>query len=144
MQAGWQWLPQEADFHINCLEFKAALFALQTFATRLVGEHFRLLIDSTTAGSCTNHIDTSRDSHHCNEKPSAFRNLFVGSPHPWDQRVSSVSTPPWEIKRHCSRTTKRLAQRRCGSLGGAALVNTGVVASATQPADAEPVPLVPR
>ena len=44
----------------------------------------------------------------------------------------------------CSRATERLARRLCGSLGGAALVNTDVVASATQPADAGPVPLVPR
>ena len=36
----------------------------------------------------------------------------------------------------CSRATERLARRLCGSLGGAALVNTDVVASATQPADA--------
>ena len=40
----------------------------------------------------------------------------------------------------CSRATERLARRLCGSLGGAALVNTDVVASATQPADAGPVP----
>ena len=99
MQEGGLWLPQEADFHINCLEFKAALFALERFATRLVGEHFRLLTDNTTAGSCTNHMDTSRDSHHCNEKPSAFRNHFVGSPHPRDQRISLVGTPPWEIRK---------------------------------------------
>ena len=39
---------------------------------------------------------------------------------------------------HCSRATKRLARWLCGSLGGAALVNTDVVASATQPADAGP------
>jgi len=44
----------------------------------------------------------------------------------------------------CSRATERLARRLCGSLGSAALVNTDVVASATQPADAGPVPLVPR
>ena len=34
--------------------------------------------------------------------------------------------------------TERLARRLCGSLGGAALVNTDVVASATQHADAGP------
>ena len=38
----------------------------------------------------------------------------------------------------CSRATERLAPRLCGTLGGAALVNTDVVASATQPADAGP------
>ena len=61
-----QWLPEEAEFHINYKELKAALFALQSFETQLVGKHVRILVHNTTAVSCIRHKGTSH-SDTCND-----------------------------------------------------------------------------
>lgn len=64
--AGGNWLPEEARCHINVLELKAALFALQSFRLSLRGKHVRIMLDNTTAVACINHMGTSH-SDLCND-----------------------------------------------------------------------------
>ena len=42
VSSGGHWLPVEAEFHINYVELKAALFALQCFQDQLCGRHVRI------------------------------------------------------------------------------------------------------
>ena len=64
--SGGQWLPHERVFHINYLELKAVLFALQCFQEQLEHKHVRVLIDNTTAVCCINRMGTSH-SDACND-----------------------------------------------------------------------------
>ena len=64
-RTGEQWTEEEAKAHINCLEMKAALLALQSFSTTLSGTHVRLELDNTTAVSYINCMGGSR-SKECN------------------------------------------------------------------------------
>ena len=66
IKAGGQWLPCEAQFHINYLELKAVYFALQAFEQHLRGKHVRVMIDNTTAVACVSHMGTIH-SDSCNE-----------------------------------------------------------------------------
>ena len=59
-------MPEEARFHINYLELKAALFALQSFQNSLGGKHVRIMLDNTTAVGCISHMGTSH-SDECND-----------------------------------------------------------------------------
>lgn len=58
--SGGLWLPAEASFHINYLELKAAVFALQCFLTKIRNKHVRLLFDNSTAAACINNMGTSQ------------------------------------------------------------------------------------
>ncbi|MDD9816660.1 MAG: reverse transcriptase domain-containing protein, partial [Gammaproteobacteria bacterium] len=49
IQTGGPWTREEARYHINTLELKAAFLALQTFAGRLTHSHILLLMDNRTA-----------------------------------------------------------------------------------------------
>ena len=64
-RTGGQLTEEEAVVHINCLEIKAVLLALQSFSTTLAGTHVRLEIDNTTAVSYINCMGGSR-SKECN------------------------------------------------------------------------------
>ena len=64
--SGGLWLPAEASFHINYLELKAAVFALQCFLTKIRNKHVRLLLDNSTAAACINNMGTSH-SDGCNQ-----------------------------------------------------------------------------
>ena len=64
--SGGQWLPHERAFHINYLELKAVLLALQCFQRDLENKHVRVLIDNTTAVCCVNRMGTSH-SDACND-----------------------------------------------------------------------------
>lgn len=66
-RTGGQWTEEEAKAHINCLEMKAALLALQSFSTTLSGTHVRLELDNTTAVSYINCMGGSR-SKECNRQ----------------------------------------------------------------------------
>ena len=61
-----RWVPEEARFHFNYLELKAALFALQSFQKSLGGKHVRIMMDNTTAIACVSHMGTSH-SDACND-----------------------------------------------------------------------------
>lgn len=63
---GGTWSAEEQMYHINYLELKAALFALQCFRAAIVGKHVRLLLDNSTAVACINHMGTSH-SVNCNQ-----------------------------------------------------------------------------
>ena len=65
VSSGGVWLPVERTFHINNLELKAAFFALKSFLVQIQGKHVRLMLDSTTAIACLNHMGTSH-SDSCN------------------------------------------------------------------------------
>ena len=60
---GGHWSPAEAELHINGLELKAALFALQSFKHHLNGKHVKLMIDNTTAVYIINNMGTSHSDH---------------------------------------------------------------------------------
>ena len=60
---GGHWSPAEAELHINALELKAALFALQSFKHHLNGKHVEFMIDNTTAVCIINNMGTSHSDH---------------------------------------------------------------------------------
>ena len=57
---GGRWSPSEAENHINCLEFLAALFAIQCFQSSLSGKHVKIMIDNTTAVSVIGELKQPR------------------------------------------------------------------------------------
>ena len=60
-QRAWgDWSVKEAKNHINWLELKAALFALQTFYSDTSNTHIRLMIDNTTAVACINKMGSTK------------------------------------------------------------------------------------
>ena len=63
------WTPQEAEEHINYLEFMAAFFSLQAFVTNLNNKHVRLKIDNTTAVAAINNTGNTH-SVKCNKVAS--------------------------------------------------------------------------
>jgi len=48
LSTGGMWTAAEAALHINCLEPKAAQFALKSLCRGLTGQHIKLLTDNTT------------------------------------------------------------------------------------------------
>ena len=52
---GGMWTQDERTAHINCLEMKAALLALQTFASAKQNIHILLLLDNSSAIAYINH-----------------------------------------------------------------------------------------
>lgn len=62
---GGNWSSEESKNHINVLEMKAALFALKSFASRLIGKHVKIMIDNTTAVYVINNMGTSHNDK-CN------------------------------------------------------------------------------
>ena len=66
VRSGGLWLPEEKEFHINCLELKAAFLGIKAFRDILRNKHVRLMADNTTAVACINHMGTSH-SEPCND-----------------------------------------------------------------------------
>lgn len=60
------WSEDERLLHINALELKAILFALQAFGLELYGKHVRVFCDNTTALSYVNEMGGMK-SDACNE-----------------------------------------------------------------------------
>ena len=58
ISSGGQWTASEREFHINYLELKAVLMALEGFWSKVTKQHVRLMIDNTTAVCCINKNDT--------------------------------------------------------------------------------------
>ena len=75
-RTGGLWSSKEKCLHINCLELKAALFALQTYVSDLQQKHVRMLIDNTTAVACINHMGTSH-SLLCNSITQEIWNFCI-------------------------------------------------------------------
>ena len=88
ISAGGQWLPAEADQHINCLELAAVFLGLQTFCTQLRHTHVCLHIDNTTAVTYINNMGGSH-SLACNAKAREIW-LWCTSRHIW---LSAVHLP---------------------------------------------------
>ena len=87
-RSGGLWLPNEAIFHINYLELKAAFFALQCFETKISNKHARLLLDNSTAVACINNMGTSH-SVTCNQMAFSIW-LWCRDRHVW---VSAAHIP---------------------------------------------------
>ena len=49
---GGMWTADEASDHINCLELKAALFALQSLCKYKINSHIQLQSDNSTTVAC--------------------------------------------------------------------------------------------
>ena len=56
MTASGNWSSEERLLHINALEIKAILFALQAFTRELGGKHIKVLCDNTTAVNYVNEM----------------------------------------------------------------------------------------
>ena len=78
VHSGGQWLPVERMYHINYLELKAVFFALQCFLSKLQNKHVRLMIDSTTAVACINHMGTNHLLS-CNQITQATWNWCISN-----------------------------------------------------------------
>ena len=60
ISTGGDWSLEEKTFHINVLEIKAALYALQTFCKDMHNTHIQLKVDNTTAMAYINHMGGSK------------------------------------------------------------------------------------
>lgn len=60
MTAGGSWSLEEKLLHINALEIKAILFALQAFTPELGGKHIKVFCDNTTAVTYVNEMGGTR------------------------------------------------------------------------------------
>ena len=65
VSTGGRWSPDESEYHINCLELKAALFALKCFRDSISGKHVKIMIDNTTAVAVIQNMGTCH-SDSCN------------------------------------------------------------------------------
>ena len=65
VSTGGAWLPDEKLMHINVLELKAILLALNSFV-KTIHEHIKIMSDNTTAIHCINKMGTSHsmECHH--------------------------------------------------------------------------------
>ena len=88
ISAGAQWLPAEADRHINFLELAAVFLGLQTFCAQLRHTHVCLHIDNTTAVTYINNMGGSH-SLTCNAKAREIW-LWCTGKHIW---LSAVHLP---------------------------------------------------
>ena len=68
--------PAEKIFQINCLEIRAAFFALKCLLSKLQNKHVRLTPDTVTAVSCLNHMGTNH-SVPCNAITQAVRTWWL-------------------------------------------------------------------
>ena len=59
------WTAEEAMLHINCLELKAALFALQSLYMGHKNTQIRLLSDNCTTVACINKFGSTKEK--CND-----------------------------------------------------------------------------
>ena len=59
------WTAKEAMLHINCLELKEALFALQSLCMGYKHTHIRLLSDICTTVACINKFGSTNEK--CND-----------------------------------------------------------------------------
>ena len=59
VRSGGNWLPVEAQFHINYLELLAAFIALKCFEEKVSGKHIRLMLDNTNAIAWIKNMGTS-------------------------------------------------------------------------------------
>ena len=59
------WTAKEAMLHINCLELKEALFALQSLCMGYKHTHIRLLSDNCTTVACINKFGSTKEK--CND-----------------------------------------------------------------------------
>lgn len=96
---GGMWTRAEASSHINCLELKAALFALQTFGRDLCDAHIQLMTDNSTTVACINHLGSTKPE--CNEVARSIwlwclsKNNFVTAVHlPGSENVEA----DWESR----------------------------------------------
>lgn len=62
---GGMWTNVEAQSHINCLELKAALFALKVFCREMSDSHIQLMTDNSTTVACINHLGSTKTE--CND-----------------------------------------------------------------------------
>jgi len=69
IQTGGPWTREEARYHINTLELKAAFLALQTFGGQLTHSHILLLMDNRTViafiNYCTVYVSCIDYVLHC-------------------------------------------------------------------------------
>lgn len=64
---GGRWTETECQYHINVLEIRAILFALQAFVSQVSGKYVKILSDSTTAVSYINNLGGVKSSD-CNDQ----------------------------------------------------------------------------
>ena len=62
---GRMWCEAEIYLHINCLELKAARFALTSFCKEMSNVHIKLLTDNSTTVACINHMGSTKPA--CND-----------------------------------------------------------------------------
>ena len=62
---GGSWPAEEVMLHLNCLELKAALFALQSLCMGYKHTHIRLLSDICTTVACINKFGSTNEK--CND-----------------------------------------------------------------------------
>jgi hypothetical protein len=62
---GGMWDSDEAAEHINCLELKAALFALKSLCRDVTDTHIQLQTDNSTTVACVNNLGSTKPA--CND-----------------------------------------------------------------------------
>ena len=62
---GGMWTADETSDHINCLELKAALFALQSLCKEKFNSHIQLQSDNSTTVACINNKRSTKAA--CND-----------------------------------------------------------------------------
>lgn len=75
---GGSWSLEEQQLHINALELKAVLIALQTFRTELKDKHIRVFCDNTTAMTYINEMGGTK-SLTCNDIAAAIWDWCLGN-----------------------------------------------------------------
>jgi len=77
-RAGDNWLPDEAQEHINYLELLALFLSLKSFKSDLKDKHIRSMMDNTTGVSCINHMGTCH-SEKCNQVTKEIWEFCIGN-----------------------------------------------------------------